>query len=245
MALLRLFAVRKDGVDDGRRHFQIRFSLHATTRPVSCLQRAAPLAIFVIFILVPVNRFSPELTALCVQIDGVVSFVDEVLWKLISGMSRHRDGPSDCKVYVGDLGSSASKADLEDAFSYYGTLRNVWVARNPPGFAFVEFEDARDADDAVRGLDGRMVCGRRVRVEPSCGTRTGRFGGFGPPSRSRSRPFHPEDRCYECGDRGHYARDCSRFRRGSKRYVWFYSLVLISYQMWREIFRSSGGVIPR
>lgn len=52
-------------------------------------------------------------------------------------------------------GSSASKQDLEDAFSYYGPIRNVWVARNPPGFAFVEFEDARDAEDAVRGLDGR------------------------------------------------------------------------------------------
>jgi RNA recognition motif-containing protein len=33
----------------------------------------------------------------------------------------------------------------------------VWVARNPPGFAFVEFEDPRDAEDAVRGLDGRCV----------------------------------------------------------------------------------------
>lgn len=72
-------------------------------------------------------------------------------------MSRYRDSGSDCKVYVGDLGSSASKQDLEDAFGYYGPLKNVWVARHPPGFAFVEFEDPRDADDAVRGLDGRFV----------------------------------------------------------------------------------------
>ena len=33
------------------------------------------------------------------------------------------------------------------------------------GFAFVEFEDARDAEDAVRDLDGRMVCGVKIRVE--------------------------------------------------------------------------------
>ena len=65
-----------------------------------------------------------------------------------------RDAPLECKVYVGDLPRDASEKELERAFSYYGPLRNVWVARNPPGFAFVEFEDARDADDAVRGLDG-------------------------------------------------------------------------------------------
>lgn len=64
-------------------------------------------------------------------------------------MSRYN---SDCKVYVGDLGNNASKQELEDAFGYYGPLRNVWVARNPPGFAFVEFEDPRDAEDAIRGL---------------------------------------------------------------------------------------------
>lgn len=64
-------------------------------------------------------------------------------------MSRYS---SECKVYVGDLGNNASKQELEDAFGYYGPLRNVWVARNPPGFAFVEFEDPRDAEDAIRGL---------------------------------------------------------------------------------------------
>lgn len=75
-------------------------------------------------------------------------------------MSRHRDSwDLSCKVYIGNLGNNASKYEIEDAFTKYGPLRNVWVARNPPGFAFVEFEDPRDAEDAVRGLDGTRVCG--------------------------------------------------------------------------------------
>ncbi|KAF6208111.1 hypothetical protein GE061_016561 [Apolygus lucorum] len=124
-------------------------------------------------------------------------------------MSRYRDSNPDCKIYIGDLGSAANKQDLEDAFSYYGPIRSVWIARNPPGFAFVEFEDPRDAEDAVRGLDGRNVCGRRVRVEMSNGARRRGGGGSGGGGGRRGRPFHPEDKCYECGERGHYARDCS------------------------------------
>ena len=74
-------------------------------------------------------------------------------------MSRHRDWDLACKVYVGNLGNNASKYELEDAFAKYGPIRNCWVARNPPGFAFIEFEDPRDAEDSVRGLDGTRVCG--------------------------------------------------------------------------------------
>uniref|UniRef100_A0AAG5D5G7 RRM domain-containing protein n=1 Tax=Anopheles atroparvus TaxID=41427 RepID=A0AAG5D5G7_ANOAO len=84
-------------------------------------------------------------------------------------MSRYREWDLQCKVYVGNLGSSASKHEIESAFGKYGPLRNVWVARNPPGFAFVEFEDKRDAEDAVRSLDGTRCCGTRIRVEMSSG----------------------------------------------------------------------------
>lgn len=88
------------------------------------------------------------------------------------------------RVYVGDLGSGGSKPELEREFERYGALKSVWVARNPPGqsppnsntsstspcfltlgFAFIEFEDPRDAEDAVRDMDGRFVCGCRIRVE--------------------------------------------------------------------------------
>jgi len=92
-------------------------------------------------------------------------------------MSRHQDWDPRCKVYVGNLGSNAARGEIEEAFSKYGTLRNVWVARNPPGFAFVEFEDPRDAEDAVRALDGVRLCGARVKVEMSTGKR--RNNGFG------------------------------------------------------------------
>lgn len=58
------------------------------------------------------------------------------------------------KIYVGDLPKDASERELDRVFKEYGPLKNVWVARNPPGFAFIEFEDNRDADDAVKELDG-------------------------------------------------------------------------------------------
>ncbi|KAJ3602441.1 hypothetical protein NHX12_030196 [Muraenolepis orangiensis] len=98
----------------------------------------------------------------------------------------HRDCPLDCKVYVGNLGSNGNKTELERSFGYYGPLRSVWVARNPPGFAFVEFEDARDANDAVRELDGRSLCGSRVRVELSSGEKRSR--NRGPPPSWNRRP---------------------------------------------------------
>ncbi|XP_018897924.1 RNA-binding protein 1 isoform X2 [Bemisia tabaci] len=93
----------------------------------------------------------------------------------------HREWDIECKVYIGNLGNNANKNELEDAFSKYGPIRNIWIARNPPGFAFIEFEDPRDAEDAVRGLDRTRCCGSRIIVEMSNGR--SRFRGGGPPRR--------------------------------------------------------------
>ena len=87
-----------------------------------------------------------------------------------------------CKVYVGELGHGCPKHKLEEKFSKYGTLQNVWVARQPAGFAFVEFDDPKDAEDAVRGLDGTCINGKRARVELTTGRSQssggGRYGRF-------------------------------------------------------------------
>ncbi|VEL17174.1 unnamed protein product [Protopolystoma xenopodis] len=69
------------------------------------------------------------------------------------------------KLFIGGLSSNARKENLEHELKKYGDISNIWVARNPPGFAFVEFSKAFDAEKAVRALDGMNICGSRIRVE--------------------------------------------------------------------------------
>ncbi|KAI6231821.1 RRM domain-containing protein [Aphelenchoides besseyi] len=85
----------------------------------------------------------------------------------------------DAKVYIGGLPEDATTQEIEDAFHRFGRIRKVWVARRPPGFAFVEFEDSRDAEDAVKAMDGNRICGVRARVELSHGRRRNGAGNQG------------------------------------------------------------------
>ena len=80
------------------------------------------------------------------------------------------------RLFIGGLPEDASRTELEAEFEKFGSLRDVWVARNPPGFGFILFDDSRDAGDALKEMDGRRVCGSRIRVEYARGG-TGRGRG--------------------------------------------------------------------
>ncbi|KAF9613698.1 hypothetical protein IFM89_010140 [Coptis chinensis] len=61
------------------------------------------------------------------------------------------------RVYVGSLDARVTEKELEDEFRSYGPLRSIWVAQKPPGYAFIDFDDRRDALDAIREVDGATV----------------------------------------------------------------------------------------
>ncbi|KAL1350988.1 hypothetical protein AAHE18_06G064900 [Arachis hypogaea] len=76
-------------------------------------------------------------------------------------------------VYVGNLPGDIREREVEDLFSKYGHITHIdlKVPPRPPGYAFVEFEDYQDAEDAIRGRDGYDFDGHRLRVEPAHGGR--------------------------------------------------------------------------
>lgn len=61
------------------------------------------------------------------------------------------------RVYVGGLNESIKKEDLQMEFEKYGKLNKVWVAFNPPGFAFIEFLNMNEAELACNSMNGTEI----------------------------------------------------------------------------------------
>lgn len=60
------------------------------------------------------------------------------------------------RLYVGGISNEITREHLQDLFGKYGKCEHVWVAFNPPGFAFVNFETEADASNACDALNGQV-----------------------------------------------------------------------------------------
>lgn len=93
------------------------------------------------------------------------------------------------RIFVGNLPPDVRTRDLEQLFYKFGRIVFIDLkTRRGPPFAFVEFQDYRDAEDAVRNRDGKEFEGFRLRVEfPRGRERPSRFkNGSGSGARSNA-----------------------------------------------------------
>ncbi|KAI3756972.1 hypothetical protein L6452_04504 [Arctium lappa] len=76
-------------------------------------------------------------------------------------------------IYVGNLPLDIREGEVEDLFYKYGRISDIElkIPPQPPCYCFVEFANARDAEDAIRGRDGYDFDGCRLKVELAHGGR--------------------------------------------------------------------------
>jgi len=87
------------------------------------------------------------------------------------------------RIYIGRLPERTRESDLERFLRGYGDIKEI---RLMTGYAFVEFEEERDAEDAVYELNGKSVNGESVNVDYATVPRmTGRGRSPGYSSRRR------------------------------------------------------------
>ncbi|KAF8819831.1 splicing factor SF2 [Cardiosporidium cionae] len=96
---------------------------------------------------------------------------------------------STTRVYVGNLPENIKEREVEDIFYKFGRIKDIDIkygrASNGTTYAFLEFDNPRDAEEAVDRRDGYKMFGERLRVE---------FTGERRPKWNKNQPHGPPKR---------------------------------------------------
>jgi RNA recognition motif-containing protein len=93
-------------------------------------------------------------------------------------------------IYVGNLSYQATKEDVSDVFTEYGTVKRVQLPTDREtgrmrGFAFVDMEDDAQEDAAIQALDEAEWMGRALKVNKAKPREERSSGGGGRASKGR------------------------------------------------------------
>jgi len=83
--------------------------------------------------------------------------------------NRYEEGLPGVSLLVRNIAPDVRPPDLQSAFGRIGRLRDVYIPRDyhsqqPKGFAFVEFEDPREAEEARYEMHRFVLKGRPLEV---------------------------------------------------------------------------------
>lgn len=89
------------------------------------------------------------------------------------------------KLYVGGLPYSTTEEELEELFAAHGTVSSAVIIKDrhsgrSKGFGFVEMEEVKDGQNAVKELDNTEYGGRTITVNEARPQEDRRPGGDRP-----------------------------------------------------------------
>ncbi|XP_033633595.1 serine/arginine-rich splicing factor 10-like [Asterias rubens] len=125
-------------------------------------------------------------------------------------MSRRRlSRAPNSSLFVRNVHPDTREDDLRKIFGKYGEISDVYIpldyyTKEPRGFSYIQYEDERDAEDALYYSDGVRLLGRELEVKYSEG--------------DRKTPDQLRRQAYRGRDRGRRrSRSRSPYRRHSAR----------------------------
>ena len=93
-------------------------------------------------------------------------------------------------IFIGGINRDVKEDDLRKNFKDFGKIQNIKLKGD---YAFITYDNEKDADNSVKEMDSTRICGRRITVQKSYGGR-----------KERDKGPLGQDVCYNCGSKGHW-----------------------------------------
>ena len=110
------------------------------------------------------------------------------------------------RLFISNVNPKGSLNELEKLFGDYGRVTNFDV-KDTNGY--IEFENQKDANEAIKNLDGYKFSGKKLEVEYAVKS----TNNFVKNKRDQFQNEKDSGRCFNCKEKGHIAKRCPKSRK--------------------------------
>ncbi len=105
------------------------------------------------------------------------------------------------RIFIRNIPSKTRENELELTFSKAGKITDIVMKTN---FAFIQYENEKQAYEALELFNDYLFNGNKLSIEVA-------------KTRTEKLAERMNEKCFKCGDYGHWAKDCKVYKR-QKRY---------------------------
>jgi len=105
------------------------------------------------------------------------------------------------RIFIRNIPTKTREVELESTFSKAGKITDIVLKTN---FAFIQYESEKQALEALKLFSDFSYNGNKLSIEVA-------------KTRTEKLAERLNEKCFKCGDFGHWAKDCKIFKRQKRQ----------------------------